>query len=212
MNTKNWVKFFLQTLLIGGIVTIFTGFIVQWEKYKPIFIDFHISEIISVAIWLAGIGFIFAVLSQMGFFAYLTLHRIGLGLFRSYWNSVQWVLIVFVLFDLVYFRYRAFAEDQDPLWPYVLVALLIFVVGLVVAYFKTLQSDRRTFIPALFFMVVVTVVEWVPVLRVNDTDWLYLMIFPLVICNAYQLLSLPKFLQKSQEERTVLKRKKEAKA
>ncbi|WAA12444.1 KinB-signaling pathway activation protein [Fervidibacillus halotolerans] len=212
MNTKNWVKFFLRTLFIGGIVTIVTGFIVQWEKYEVFFTNFDMIEILSIAVWLMGVGFIFAVLSQMGFFAYLTLHRIGLGIFRSYWNSVQWVLIAFVLFDLVYFRYRAFAEDQDPLWPYVLVAVLIFSAGLVVAYLKSLQSDRRTFIPALFFMVVVTVVEWVPVLRVNDTDWLYLMIFPLFICNAYQLLTLPKFLQKSKEERIRVQRKKEVKA
>ncbi|MCY9150095.1 KinB-signaling pathway activation protein, partial [Bacillus haynesii] len=30
-------------------------------------------------------------------------------------------------------------------------------------------------------------------LRVNEEDWLYLMLLPLLACNAFQLLMLPKF-------------------
>ena len=41
-------------------------------------------------------------------------------------------------------------------------------------------------------MIVGTLVEWVPVLRVNETSWLYLMMFALLACNAYQLLILHK--------------------
>ena len=48
--------------------------------------------------------------------------------------------------------------------------------------------------PALFFMVVVTILEWVPALRINDTDWLYLMVIPLLLCNAYQLLILHRLI------------------
>lgn len=81
MNSRNWVRFFIHTLLLGGVITIFTGFAVQWEKYKPLFLDFDILEIISIAIWLLGVGFIFSVISQMGYFAYLTIHRFGLGFF-----------------------------------------------------------------------------------------------------------------------------------
>ena len=35
MNIRNWIKFYLHTLLLGAIITIITGFLVQWEKYKP---------------------------------------------------------------------------------------------------------------------------------------------------------------------------------
>jgi KinB signaling pathway activation protein len=45
-------------------------------------------------------------------------------------------------------------------------------------------------------MVVITALEWFPALRVNDEDWLYLMLFPLMACNAFQLLMLPKFAAK----------------
>ncbi len=45
-------------------------------------------------------------------------------------------------------------------------------------------------------MVVITALEWVPALRVNNEDWLYLMLIPLMGCNAFQLLMLPKFAQR----------------
>jgi KinB signaling pathway activation protein len=50
--------------------------------------------------------------------------------------------------------------------------------------------------------------EWIPVLRVNEKSWVYLMLFPLVICNAYQILMLPKYLKRSEEERAILNEKK----
>jgi len=43
-------------------------------------------------------------------------------------------------------------------------------------------------------MIVVTTIEWFPALRTNEESWLYLMLFPLLICNMYQLLILPKLL------------------
>jgi len=171
---------------------------VKWNEYAHLFTSFEVKEILSVLVWLIGVGFIFSVISQMGFFAYLTIHRFGLGMFRSVqlWNAVQIVLIAFVLFDLVYFRYQLFAEQGESIVSYVLVALFIFVFGLVVAYVKMRETNREAFVPALFFMVVVTVIEWFPVLRINEENWLYLMLFPLLICNAYQLLVLHRLLRK----------------
>ncbi|NAW45075.1 KinB-signaling pathway activation protein, partial [Salmonella sp. gx-f4] len=82
------------------------------------------------------------------------------------WNPVQVVLILFALFDLVYFRFERFAKSSESILPYIGLAVFILVVGLIIAYFKTKQTHKNTFISALFFMVVVTIVEWVPVLRV----------------------------------------------
>jgi KinB signaling pathway activation protein len=53
----------------------------------------------------------------------------------------------------------------------------------------------------MFFMIVVTLVEWVPVLRVNEKSWLYLMMLALLACNAYQLLILHKLNLQSEQER-----------
>jgi KinB signaling pathway activation protein len=194
VNSRKWVRLFLTTLAIGGITTAVIGVILNWGEYEKLFSRLDVLEIAAVLMWHIGVGFIFSVISQMGFFAYLTIHRFGLGMFRSasLWNSVQVVLILFVLFDLVYFRYQVFAVKGESIVGYILVALFILVVGLAVAYVKSVQTNRGAFIPALFFMVVVTVIEWFPVLRINDKDWLYLMLLPLLICNAYQLLILHK--------------------
>uniref|UniRef100_UPI0020BF90BE KinB-signaling pathway activation protein n=1 Tax=Lysinibacillus sp. D4A1_S13 TaxID=2941228 RepID=UPI0020BF90BE len=54
----------------------------------------------------------------------------------------------------------------------------------------------NTFVSSSFLMVVITALEWVPALRVNNEDWLYLMLILLMGCNAFQLLMLPKFAQR----------------
>ena len=144
-----------------------------------------------------GVGFIFSVISQMGFFAYLTIHRFGLGMFRSssLWNAVQLFFIAFVLFDFVYLRSVLIANGEVSLGNNILVAGILFVFGAIVAYVKA-KKQIKAFVPALFFMVVVTILEWVPALRINDTDWLYLMVIPLLLCNAYQLLVLHRLIGK----------------
>lgn len=203
MTSRNWVKLFISTLFIGGISTGIVGFFIHWDKFSQLFTNVDIIGILSTLIWLIGVGFIFSVISQMGFFAYLTIHRFGLGIFRSVsrWNIAQLVLIAFALFDLVYFRYQAFANKGDSLAPYIWIALLVLGIGLIVSYIKVKQTSKTAFVPALFFMVVVTIIEWVPVLRENEQSWLFLMFFPLVVCNTYQILVLHKLNENSANER-----------
>ncbi len=210
LTSRLWVKLFLSTLLLGGVVTSITGFIVRWDEFSSIFMPFDFLEVLSVLFWLFGVGLIFSIISQMGFFAYLTIHRFGLGIFKSHklWNGVQVVLIVFVLFDLVYFRYNAFAEEGDSLLPYIGLAGMLLAAGLIAAFLKVRISSKETFIPALFFMIVVTSIEWVPILRVNEHSWVWLMIFPLLICNAYQLLILQKINEQSRMRREQMQAKK----
>lgn len=202
MKSREVVRLFMSTLLIGGLVTGVIGFIVRWSEFASYFTDFDILKILSTFFWLFGVGLIFSLISQMGFFAYLTVHRFGLGIFKTVklWNAVQVVLILFVLFDVVYFRYKAFADGQG-VGPYLIDAIMLLVIGLVVAYVKAKQTNKDAFIPALFFMIVVTVIEWVPVLIVNEESWLYLMVTPLLICNAYQLLILPKLHERSAQRK-----------
>ncbi|WP_316572564.1 KinB-signaling pathway activation protein [Neobacillus sp. YIM B06451] len=210
MTSRNWVKLFINTLIIGGLTTVVTGFFVRWDEFEPLFADADFLEVLSVFIWLVGVGFIFSLLSQMGFFAYLTVHRFGLGIFKSVrlWNSVQAVIVAFVLFDLIYLRYISFAKEGEGAVSYVIPALIVLAAGLAVAWQKMRQTNKEAFIPALFFMVVGTVIEWVPVLRVNEGSWFYLMLIPLLICNGYQLLVLHKLNEKSLAERKKLEGKK----
>ena len=200
MTSRNWVYLFFSTLIIGAVSTIFVGFAVEWNKYSVFFATFNIVEILSIAIWFIGVGFIFSLISQAGYFAYLTVHRFGLGMFKSLWGPVQILLTAFVLFDYIYLRYTTFAKEGDSLIPYVIPAVLILIYGLIVAYYKVKQTNRTAFIPALFFISAVTIIEWVPALRANERDWLYLMIFPLLICNTWQLFILHKLNLKSKKK------------
>lgn len=202
MNSRNWVRLFLSTLLIGAVSTVIVAFIVRWDQHTAEFANGEYLQVLSVIFWYIGIGLIFSIISQMGFFAYLTVHRFGLGIFKSLWNAVQVVLIVFVLFDLVYFRYIAFANEGDSLLPYIAFPIFLLIYGLMVAYVKKAQTNHHAFIPALFFMVVVTTVEWFPVLRENEPSWLLLMLFPLLACNSYQMLVLHKLNQPKGKEAT----------
>ncbi|MEH6890487.1 KinB-signaling pathway activation protein [Bacillus sp. JJ864] len=200
MNSRNWVRLFMTTLFLGGSSTIFIGFILEWDKYNEFFRNFDGKEIFMVSFWLLGVGFIFSVISQMGFFAYLTIHRFGLGMFRSpaLWNAVQMFIIAFVLFDFVYLRSVLIANGNESLGTNIFVATVLFLIGIIVAYIKSKETNKKAFVPALFFMIVVTIIEWVPALRINDTNWLYLMVVPLLICNAYQVLILHRLIgQKS---------------
>ncbi|WP_223703177.1 KinB-signaling pathway activation protein [Sutcliffiella deserti] len=192
MNSRNWVRLFLSTLFVGGISTVIVAFVVNWHQHSELFASGDVMQLLSVTFWYIGVGLIFSIISQMGFFAYLTIHRFGLGIFKSYWSAVQVVLIVFVLFDLVYFRYIAFANEGDSLLPYFAFPAFLLLYGLLVAYVKRSQTNKHAFIPALFFMIVVTTVEWFPVLRENEPSWLLLMLFPLLACNSYQMLILHK--------------------
>ncbi|ALC55032.1 MULTISPECIES: KinB signaling pathway activation protein KbaA [Bacillus] len=199
MNSRKWVRLFLTTLFLGGISTVIIGFVLEWDRYDKFFQNFDVKEILAVSFWLMGVGFIFSVISQMGFFAYLTIHRFGLGMFRSssLWNAVQLFFIAFVLFDFVYLRSVLIENGEISLGNNILVAGILFVFGAIVAYVKSKETNKKAFVPALFFMVVVTILEWVPALRINDTDWLYLMVIPLLLCNAYQLLVLHRLIGKT---------------
>jgi KinB signaling pathway activation protein len=203
VTSRNWVKLFFNTLLVGGLTTAIVGFIVRWNEFQPYFTEFDIKSIILTTIWLIGMGFLFSLVSQLGFFAYLTVHRFGLGIFKtaSLWNGVQVVLILFALYDIIDWRYEKFAKTGASVFPYLWPAILLLAVGLTVAWIKMKQTNRGALIPALFVMIVVTIVEWFPAIRVNDNSWFYLMMFALLACNAYQLLILHKLNLQSEQER-----------
>ncbi len=175
-----------------------TGLVLDWSQYWADLKNGEILSFLIVILWLLGVSSIFSLISQMGFFAYLTIHRFGLGIFKSVklWNTIQVVLIAVALFDLVYFRYEVFAEEGESVISYILIALFLLAVGLVTAYVKQKETNKQAFIPALFFIVVVTILEWIPGLQSNDPKWLWLILIPLLVSNVWQLLTLHRLIQK----------------
>jgi len=195
MTSRKLVGLFFKTLLLGGVAGLLASFIVEWDQYAKVMSPFNAMETLGLIVFFTGLGLVFSAVSQTGFFAYLFINQFGLGIFRSYWRLVQIVLVIFVVFDLVYFPYQE-AKGSKPLYLFILMSGAILLYGLIVAKIKEKQTNRTAFVPALFLMIVMTTLEWVPGLRVSGYDYAFLMIIPLLVCNTYQLLMLHKLSRK----------------
>jgi KinB signaling pathway activation protein len=197
LNSRKVVNLFLKTLAIGGIVGLITSFFVNVEGvYTENLKPFNLFGLIGVMLFFIGHGLLYSAVSQTGFFAYLYVNRLGLSIFRSFWPTVQVVLIAFVTFDLIYFPYKSSNGEVSLLW-YILMALGLLVYGYIIAKIKAKETKRHAFIPAFFFMVVFTVVEWVPALRIGlvGVKFSIIMVITLLVCNTYQLLVLHRLNQ-----------------
>ncbi|MFC5713847.1 KinB-signaling pathway activation protein [Thalassorhabdus alkalitolerans] len=191
MNTRKVVYLFFTTLIIGSISGAIVGVLLDLDTY----LDGGFLNFLFGLLWMLGISAAISLVAQMGFFAYLTIHRLALGLFKSVklWNRIQVILILFVLFDLIYFRYLAYADGDETIFGYMIMPFLLLLYSIIVAYFKMRDTNKRTFIPALFFMYVITTIEWIPALTVgtvNDSKWLWIYLAPLLTANTWQLLTL----------------------
>lgn len=194
-------------MMIGGIVTGVMSLIIRWNDfYSGYFANGEWKEIIAGFLWFIVLGFTMSVVVQTGYFAYLTIHQIGVNLFRSLtlWNWVQILLMIVTVVDLIIFRFKPQASSLGD-WLYYL-GLLVILLG--VAVFTAFQKVRLTgkkhvFISALFFMVVVSSLEWLIGLWVRSSSgdaYIALLLFPILAVNMYQLLVLPKYNAKSEAD------------
>ena len=209
LTIRNWVKFFFNALLIGGIVTAVAGLIVRWEFFSGYLESGEIWQFLGAFFWMVFLGFTMSVVAQMGFFAYLTVHQFGVNIFKSLtlWNWVQLLIIAIVLFDLIFFRFQLTSEDTGRSLLYLtLLGSLVIVAG-ITAYFKARWTKKHTLISALFFMIVITTLEWLPALMVssgNIDTWVTILLYPLLAVNAYQILALPKYNEMSDVDKAKL--------
>ena len=94
--------------------------------------------------------------------------------------------------------------------------LLLFLVGAAIATaVKKVQmtGKKHVLISSIFFMVVITSLEWIIALmgrQDNINVYVALLLFPLVAVNAYQLLMLPKYNEKSEQDRKKLEERRKA--
>lgn len=198
LNLKKLFILMATTSLLGGISILTTAVGLSYEGIQ----GKTWGDIIAVGIWLFFIGVLFSIISQMGYFAYLSIHRFGLSIFKSVklWNRVQIVLIAFTFFDLVYLRYFAFHQEGQSILPYIGLPIVLFLASLIGAYIKAKETQQFTFIPALFFLFVITTIEILPVLTQDDTNWVILMLVPTFLCNVWQLLLLHRLLNSGKEK------------
>ena len=203
-------------MLIGGVVTGVAGIFIRWNFFQGYLSTGEIGEFLAAFGWMILLGCTMSVIAQAGFFAYLTLHQVGVGVFRTLtlWNWVQVLLIGIVLFDIIVFR---FAPDVESLKEGVFYGgLFLFLVFAAIATaIKKVQltNKKHVLVSALFFMIVVTSLEWIIALmgrQGNIDTYVALLLFPLISVNAYQLLVLPKYNEKSEEDRKKLEERKKS--
>lgn len=185
MNSRKLVNMFFHTLWIGGLAGLLTSFIIKGNEYLPHLSPFKGKDLLGVFLFFLGYGLVFTVVAQTGFFAYLFVHRYGESIFRTFWPTVQIVVVAFVLFDIVYLT-----SKELPFLFRLGLMLFILISGLIVAFFKVRQTNKSAFIPALFLMIVIVTLELSFVLRAADADFIILMVVPVVVAMAYQLFAL----------------------
>lgn len=204
MTVRNWLKFFFMSLLIGGVVTSVMSLLIRWQDfYQQFYQNGEWIEIFAGMLWFGILGCTMSVVAQTGYFAYLTVHQIGVNIFRSLtlWNWVQVLLILITVVDLIIFRFKPNASNFND-WVFYLGLLFILIgVSVFTAFQKVkLTGKKHVFISALFFMIVVSTLEWLIGLWIRTADgdtYVALLLFPIIAVNMYQLLVLPKYNAKS---------------
>lgn len=193
MNIKKWLYLFSTTLLVGGVSSVLLGMILEqgtlWGQGW--------TNILMGLVWNFGLGLLFSVVAQMGFFAYLTIHNVGIGFFRSFWPYIQILLIAYTFFDMVYFRFTTFAQEGESFLGYIGIPLGILLYAIVVSYFKVKETNKNAAIPTVFALFVVTIIEWIPALKENNLTGMFYMLIPLLLCNTWQIMLLHRLTKKS---------------
>lgn len=148
---------------------------------------------------LFGSGVMISVYSQMGFFAYLILNYMGKGVFpKRGWQIVQLVLTVLALLDVMFLR--LFVGGGRERLSDIVLGIIILAAAIVTAYVKVKKTHISAMVPTLFFMIAVTVVETIGVLRIDVNAATIFIVVPLLACNAYQMLILHKLVDGSAEQ------------
>ncbi|MCD9026399.1 KinB-signaling pathway activation protein [Cohnella silvisoli] len=193
MNLRKWMKLFGMTLLIGAIVTVIGSICIQLSN--PDFRNVEASGWVSYILMMALIGMTFGAFSHMGFFAYLMLNYIARSIFkRPYsWVAIQGFIALFVLAEIAYWTY----DTNFPNYTYWAIPLGITLASIFVAWRKVNQTSSGAWIPTIFFLVAITVMESIPVFKTADISSLLYQMVPLFICNAYQIMQLHRILGKA---------------
>lgn len=197
MTIRKWFYLFWTTLFIGAVTAVATGLVLQFSDQQVALGGKEIG--FSILTMLLG-GATISVLSQMGFFAYLILRFLFMGMFRRkwVWDMLQVIIIIIVLFDLVYLRYLE--SDGQTAWAaYLVLPMILSVASFVVSWWKVKLTNQNAWIPTLFFMIAVTAIEAIPSLRLNNPASTIFMLVPLFACNTWQILILTKVLQTNKE-------------
>ncbi|WP_284642579.1 KinB-signaling pathway activation protein [Paenibacillus silviterrae] len=197
MTLRKWFYLFWTTLVIGSIAALAAGLLLQATDQSMTLagkeIGFNIINMLLA-------GATISVLSQMGFFAYLIVRFIMMGMIRNKltWDLIQLILVGIVLVDLVYFRYSG-STGQEGWAIFLVLPVTLVVLSWIVAARKVKITNKSAWIPTFFFLVFVTALEALPSIRLNNAASTFFMLVPLYLCNVWQILILTKIVETKKE-------------
>lgn len=143
------------------------------------------------------VGALLGTFSHMGFFAYLTVNYFAQGFFR---NKLIWTYIqIFFIIVVAYYSVALRVPPGESFLPFTLLPILVFGGAILVTMRKVKETNRRSLIPTLFFMTAITLIEAVPALRQYNAYGTLMMVLPLFVCNAWQILRLHRVLKPAPE-------------
>ncbi|MGO0058784.1 KinB-signaling pathway activation protein [Brevibacillus fluminis] len=194
MSVRKFGWMFWTTLLLGGIGGLLSGVLLGREElFGGSLSNFFMGSFMSLLI-----GLTVSIVAQMGLFAYMTFNYMALSIFKSasLWKNVQIFLILFTFFDMVYLRIDG---ARGSVLLYMIEPLLLLLIALVTAYAKVKLTNPKAWVPTVFFIFVVTAIEWIPGLTKDDNfGSMLMMIMPLLFCNVWQVLQLHRITAKKE--------------
>jgi len=192
LSIKKWFYLFWTTLLIGAGGAVIAGLALQFVNGR---IDFKsVADFFLYPLILFGYGMLVSVYAQLGFFAYLILNYMGNGVFPpKIWKYIQLVLSVLALLELIFLR-TVVGGERSVLSDLIL-GIFILLAAVIVSYFKVKSTNISAWIPTLFFMTAISIVEIIGVLRIGVDSATVFIVVPLIACNAFQILMLHRILK-----------------
>ncbi|MGN7765603.1 KinB-signaling pathway activation protein [Paenibacillus sp. 22594] len=195
LSIRKWFYLFWTTLLIGAGGAVIAGLLLQVVNGG---IDFKsTADSLIYPLILLGYGMLVSVYAQLGFFAYLILNYMGIGVFpRKVWQYIQIILSLLALLELIFLR--TFVGGGRNVVSDLLLGIGILLTAIIVAYFKVRSTNRSAWIPTFFFLTAITIVEIIGVLRIGVDSATVFIVVPLIACNAFQILMLHRILKPKQ--------------
>lgn len=192
LSIKKWFYLFWTTLLIGAGGAVIAGLALQMVNGR---IDFKsVADFFLYPLILLGYGMLVSVYAQLGFFAYLILNYMGNGVFpRKIWKYIQLVLSVLAWLELIFLR--TVVGGERNVMSDLILGIVILLSAIIVSYFKVKSTNPSAWIPTLFFMTAISIVEIIGVLRIGVDSATVFIVVPLIACNAFQILMLHRVLK-----------------
>lgn len=185
MRLNQFIFLLASTVVVGAVMGIFLSLAA---------VGVHVY-------WFTGLitGAFFATNSLMGFWAYLMLNFVAhITLPKRVWIWAQSLILLIVLYDMLWWRYHIDATNHPSnhasFWTFFIQGMWPLVVAVVGAYVKQRLSGRGSFLPAVFYLYVFTVVDWLLVIRSESGPIVNYSGIIMMACNVYLALVYGKLL------------------